>query len=574
MENGTVVRRTSEGPEKAFNLYRPEKSATDWVLALLLGAFAVYWVRPLFTYIGLGSDEGIVLQGAVRILRGEVPYRDFFSFYTPGSYYLHALIFRLFGTSVQTARSLLFVYAALFPFLTYMLSRRVNSRRASLVAALLLSLICLPARFQNLHNWDSTAAALLAVYCAVWFLQTGKETLAFLTGLFAGSSLMIDQSKGSGVLLGLVIAMVVLWRSQRELWTVRNLVNGAVGAALPSLLVLTYFTGRGALREMLAAWLWPLYHYTAVNSLPYGYNHMGHALIDSLSTSTTLERAIIVVVFSAMTLVSVFPILIIALATVEGVKQLRRPETRPDPLSQYVIVSGAILLGTFLSTWATGRPDFLRMIYLTPLYLFSLPLVLDAKLVTLPGFQRLRITVACFLLIGFLAAGALMSWPGRIATNVVNTRRGMIRTAAPDEVIPYVQAHVPQGERVLMYPYAVTYSFLTATMSPTRYDFLQVGMHTPEQFREATQELENARTPVVIFDLAFRSIAPQTWPSTRAEDLAHDPMGDFIFQNYRGCRTLRRQIAGAPFLYMVRKDLPCPSDKATEQESGQGLRAH
>src|SRR4051812_14185044 len=147
MENDTATRRTTEAPEKAFNLSVPEKSAADWVLALLLGAFAVYWASPLFTYIGLGSDEGIVLQGAVRILRGEMPYRDFFSFYTPGSYYLHALIFRLFGTSERTARSLLLVYAALFPFLTYMLARRVNSRRASLLAALLLSLICLPARF-------------------------------------------------------------------------------------------------------------------------------------------------------------------------------------------------------------------------------------------------------------------------------------------------------------------------------------------------------------------------------------------------------------------------------------------
>ena len=561
MKIDTTTRRATETEEISSSLYVPEKSAVDWGVALLLGAFAVYWVRPLFTYIGLGSDEGIVLQGAVRILRGELPYRDFFSFYTPGSFYLHALIFHLFGTSELVARSLLIVYAALFAFLTYMLSRRVNSRRASAVAALLLSLICLPARFQNLHNWDSTAAALLSVYCAVWFLQINHGALAFLTGLFAGASLMIDQSKGSGLLLGLVIATVALWRAKRGFWTVRLLLIGGVGATLPAVSVITYFAGRGALHQMLAAWLWPLSHYTAVNSLPYGYNHMGHALINSLSSSTSLERAIIIIVFSAMTLISVLPILTIALAAVEARRTLRPPLSVPSPLSQYVVLGGAILLGVFLSTWATGRPDFLRMIYVTPLYLFSLPLLLDARLVRLPSFQRLRTIVTAFLLISFLAAGALMSWPGRIATNVVNTRRGVVRTTVPDEVVTYVQSHVPAGEKVLMYPYAVTYSFLTATMSPTKYDFLQVGMHTPEQFSEATRELEEAGTPVVIFDLAFRSIAPQTWPSTRAEDLAHDPMGDFIFQNYRGCRTLRRQIAGAPFLYMVRKDLPCPTDQ-------------
>src|SRR6476469_2041613 len=103
------------------------------------------------------------------------------------------------------------------------------------------------------------------------------------------------------------------------------------------------------------------------------------------------------------------------------------------------------------------------MVYVAHLYLFSFPLLLDVRLVSLPGFQRLRTVVTVFLLSAFLAAGALMSWPGRIAKNVVDTRRGVVRTTVPDEVITYVQSHVPAGEKVLMYPYAVTYSFLTAT---------------------------------------------------------------------------------------------------------------
>src|ERR1041385_7062738 len=49
------------------------------------------------TWIDL--DEGIILQGAQRILDGQVLYRDFFSFFTPGSYYLLALVFRVFGAS-------------------------------------------------------------------------------------------------------------------------------------------------------------------------------------------------------------------------------------------------------------------------------------------------------------------------------------------------------------------------------------------------------------------------------------------------------------------------------------------
>src|SRR5215469_3955467 len=67
-------------------------------LALIfLGGLGYLYIFRHFTTIE--PDEGIVLQGATRILDGQVPYRDFFSFYTPGSFYLVAALFRVFGNS-------------------------------------------------------------------------------------------------------------------------------------------------------------------------------------------------------------------------------------------------------------------------------------------------------------------------------------------------------------------------------------------------------------------------------------------------------------------------------------------
>ena len=147
---------------------RPETSLIDCLLGGAVSLFAIAWVWPFFSYCFLGGqDEGIILQGSARILRGEIPYRDFFSFYTPGSYYLYAGLFKVFGISLLVARGMLLAYAALFSLLTYLLARRVCSRLASLFAASLIAFICLPARFVVVHSWDSSAAALLALYCAV-----------------------------------------------------------------------------------------------------------------------------------------------------------------------------------------------------------------------------------------------------------------------------------------------------------------------------------------------------------------------------------------------------------------------
>ena len=50
-------------------------------------------------------DEGLYLFEAKRILHGDVFYRDIFDIATPGSYYLMALMFALFGTTMTVART-------------------------------------------------------------------------------------------------------------------------------------------------------------------------------------------------------------------------------------------------------------------------------------------------------------------------------------------------------------------------------------------------------------------------------------------------------------------------------------
>ena len=53
---------------------RPEASLIDWLLGGAVALFAIAWVWPFFSYCFLGGqDEGIILQGSARILRGEIP---------------------------------------------------------------------------------------------------------------------------------------------------------------------------------------------------------------------------------------------------------------------------------------------------------------------------------------------------------------------------------------------------------------------------------------------------------------------------------------------------------------------
>src|SRR5262245_44199697 len=120
-------------PVRATECFRPERSPSDLLIAAFIG-FSCLSFLALCRYTNLDADEGIVLQGAQRIVEGQVPYRDFFSFYMPGHYYLAALLFRVFGSSLFVARLQLVLCAVVFSALTHLVVRRTCDRWAALLA--------------------------------------------------------------------------------------------------------------------------------------------------------------------------------------------------------------------------------------------------------------------------------------------------------------------------------------------------------------------------------------------------------------------------------------------------------
>jgi len=550
----------TNAPPKSLTLpaqherYTPEESLSEIGIATALAGFAVLCATPLLLYIGRGSDEGITFLGAVRVLHGQIPYRDFFSFYTPGCYYLYALIFRVFGPSLAAARSVLLLYAALFTFLNYMLARRFASPSAAVIAALMVSMMSVSVRFQNLHSWDSTATALLAIYGAVLYLERGSAKLAFVVGLFTGITAMLEQTRGAGLLLGLVFAVFLLRRTDTALGSVRSLWPAALGALLPVICVVSYFAAHHALREMFTGWFWPLDHYTGVNKLPYGNMVLGSRLVQLLASSSAVERLLLILMCCGMMLTALMPLLALAQLAAIGVRDVRH--RRPmSPMTMFFSFTGAIFLGNFIATLATSRVDFYRLAYLTPLFFFMLPLLFDTCEAELPTLRKLQPFAVIFIFVSF-GAIALVTVTGALQAAIVPTRAGYARTDQPEELLPYMQRYVRAGDHVLFYPYEATYPFLAGTVTPLAYDFLQAGMHTPADFASAMREVERDRTPVVIFDVTFRDIIPQVWPATQAEVVANDPMGDYIFAHYRLCKALRARRR--PFVFMVRNDLPCP----------------
>src|SRR5712671_778783 len=525
------------------------------VLALFLLSFLYLCIFRHHT--DMDPDEGIVLQGAQRILAGQVPYRDFFSFYTPGSYYALALVFRIFGSSLAVARTVVALAGALLSVVTYLLARRVCSRNIALTLAALGTLTTLPYRFLVLHNWDSTLWACFALYCAVRVLEKPTWKWAFAVGLFASLTVLFEQSKGAGLCLGLGMGFLAIWFVDgRKRWLNRaEFLALIIGFAIPFAVTFAYFASQLSASIMLADWLWPLRHYSQANRVPYGYQNWSdetrHVLFGTGSLPGRLVKAVAV---SPCFWIPALPV--VALGWL-GYWMVRAARGRSaEGRSAYYILVAAVYLGLVLSMVIT-RADIVHFMYLQPLNCLVVAWLLDGT--DVPGrlSRSVRPFLAAYLVIALLAFGMALLAATTSSRERLATRRGTVTTREKDTVVDYLQAQVPQGATVLVYPYLPLYYYLTATFSPGRYDYFQPGMHTREQADEMVRELASRQVETVLFEPNFSEKVARSWPGTPLTAVAEDPVADYIARNYRACRMLASP-AEWRFLFMVRKDRVCP----------------
>lgn len=554
---------TPSGGKKFAVLLLPEKIPQERWIAL--GVFAVslayLWLFRRYTFFD--PDEGIVLQGAQRILNGQIPYRDFFSFYTPGSYFLLASIFKVFGSSFVVARTALAFYGALMGVFSYLLARRVCSRWIALATACLVLIAGLPWRFMVLHNWDSTLLACVAVYCCVWLLQAPNGTWAFATGTFTSLTILFEQSKGAGLVLGFFLAFALLIRFARSTirLTMTHWIALGVGLLWPFAVVLAYFGFHGAIGVMLADWFWPLQHYSKVNSVPYGYMNWGdqarHALYGS---GPLLIRAIALFTVSPSFLLPALPVIALFLLFywLTELKKLRLPADR----AAYYILLCSVIAGLLFSV-LVSRADILHFVYLAPLFYLVLGWVMEGADIRGRIVQAIRPLLTVGILFAFSALGLALLVKSRSGTTVVKTRRGTLLANSRNELLEFLQAHVPAGSRILVYPYLPLYYYLTETQNPTAFDFLQPGMFSNRQEQMLTRQIGEDGTPVIVFQTSFTEKIATAWPGTSLGALGSDRLADFILSRYHPCRVLNStNDSNFAFIFLIRKNLRCPGESA------------
>ena len=162
-------------------------ASNGWVVCTLIAGLSVAYYLSYYNCFLNVSDEGFLVNGALRVLDGQIPLADFHS-YTPGRYYLLASLFALFGVNLATERLMWVVLMALRNILVFSVSKRLMSPAISLAVTLTVMLVPGP--------WYNTFCSLLMFWhLEVLFRYLERPGLrgAAACGLVAGAAMYFRE---------------------------------------------------------------------------------------------------------------------------------------------------------------------------------------------------------------------------------------------------------------------------------------------------------------------------------------------------------------------------------------------
>lgn len=201
------------------------------------------------------SDRGRELLIPLSVLNGQVPYRDILIIYFPLAYYINALFFGIFGSSLSALYVIQTVYCIIFSNLFFLVSKEFFSKKISVILTLLVIESCLfsPTVFGYVlpYSYSLTyglLSSLLFVYCFIKLFKTENKKFSYLAGFFAGAAVCFKAE-----FLPLIIVLITalcLYKKESLSFYAKNLLPFFT---VPCLLVITMALNGVTLQDCISA---------------------------------------------------------------------------------------------------------------------------------------------------------------------------------------------------------------------------------------------------------------------------------------------------------------------------------
>jgi hypothetical protein len=478
---------------------------------LVLLAALQYWLWYFHRATNL-LDEGSTAAQALRILQGDLIYRDFFTVVTPLSYYTVAWLFDLFGAHLMVLRWAALVTGLGIALATYAIGLRVMAWPFAAAAALMTTVW---GWFLVTPNFYSLQAALFALVALAYYLRHvdgGGAKWLVSAGVMAGLTVLVKQNVGAYLVAALFAAekgsglfftnrpqpagvrsrhpLMMLWRFVGN-WS-RPL---SIGVAVPVAVGVVMLVAAGAGPYLYESWVYyPLAKYPQRFALPYPdfypvlAEHGVATLRDALAALATRRVAEPAVFEIWVKFVIYLPVLVYPLACVAlGALAWRaRREGAAGAARDAQALLAIVLTGLMLLLQAWPRADVAHILFgLQPTFILFAYL-LSRGWLALAAVPGPRLAVRGVAMVLMLAPLGLFLWNGYRRTDweyanyvahlradrATGVRTLPIEAQRIDLVTRYILEHTTPDDPIFVVPWASGFYFLTDRRNPTRIDFM------------------------------------------------------------------------------------------------------
>ncbi|PYL06451.1 MAG: hypothetical protein DME33_13695 [Verrucomicrobia bacterium] len=462
----------------------------DLLCAALLLSFALAIAYPRWRAGIDWRDEGLLAYGAVRVMHGEVPQRDFVSVQPPLSFYTAAGIFKLFGTSLASLRGFGLAIFLVLPLLIYGVGRNFMGAVSSFAAAAPACVLGLPyCNFVPLAVWQGIAVSLAALLFFLPAIFLSRQWLAVPAGVLSAVSLFLRHDQAVYTIISIVALTIVLGLAQGNSISRTNLkralVFWLVGIAVIFVPAVLVWWKIGALPEIFRQLIvFPFATYRKTSSLPF--------------PRLMVWRPIVETAVAVMFYLPPFVQVIAALYLVQSVIS-RRFRRREAVLCFLVVWSALFYLQVLI------RSDFTHLVITLPPFFLLTAFGWSIVHEKIADYCNVNIALSAT----FAGLAALLLWLVHSfalpdvtrAEEELKLDRGGVRiehARALTDFVQRLQADVPPERSMLALPYQPMFYFLCERRNPTRWNYLWPGDQSAQDHERLVEDAERDPPAMVL----------------------------------------------------------------------------
>jgi 4-amino-4-deoxy-L-arabinose transferase-like glycosyltransferase len=444
-------------------------------LFFCLSIFSIIFVysRGILLY-----DEGWILHPAQRILQGDVIYKDFHYIYTPGSVYITAISFWLFGQSILATRIMLFVFTTLSILIILYLCRSLKFGLTSSLISIGMFVAWLPLHIN--FSWPVVYASfsmLLTMLILVLYNKNSNYKYLIFTGIACALTFFFKQNFGIAVIIS-TITFILLTNTTK----LKSILFYLLGICIFIIPWLIYMINTNSLISFINDTYFLLFLGNGIQATPFIYP--APIIIEILKTLFYL----LPLIFSAVAIYLVW-----------------------NKDRKLVLVP--IFTGTFYLLGIRPTTDFTHFIPLIAVSGITIAILFEQLSNKLLKFC-LFIFIVLLVFVGIYTAffRGYYTWNPTILNynqTLSNNRIGIFVDSKSEQditnLVNFVNSHTSKGDSIFVTRFSPLLYFILDRNNPTKYEFFNPYTSINEANREIENNLIKNNVKIIITDYSIEN---------------------------------------------------------------------